>query len=477
MTMRTVFLALILACCAPVSAQDRDAVFIHGLNSGPEVWQGAADRLSRRLAITPHRPALDWSAFYESQANSLQGQLSGMPADTIAVGHSNGGIVARQWSRQRPLGALITIGSPNQGAPIVDHIFEWTAFMDDALSRISNVERVYEQHVDKEVWKWVPGEWKALFGSMVDIHVIAKHGLASLGLSLGVPVLPQMRVESPFMANLNSADARSQEAVNVPQRSAIISVAHHFAVGGPFRIIDPEHYIDWHNAFIVTGAGLEALAWNIRLLAGHDDFNALTLADHLSVAAEWALQIEEVWCRAVSDPSPLFMARCYEHDGLVPAWSQAYDHPRLPLVLMLDGPIHTREAYDSDEALFEALTTTARVPLRTDPPPPTEGEPSVGEPPPTGPPPPPPPPPPTGRYKIQGSQCLWDPYDSGPNQCTPPPPPTGRYKLQGGSCVWDQLDSGPDQCQPAPEPTGRYKIGGDGCYWDANDSGPNQCLP
>ena len=55
------------------------------------------------------------------------------------------------------------------------------------------------------------------------------------------------------------------------------------------------------------------------------------------------------------------MARCIANDGIVPVWSQAYDSPRLPLIIRADGPIHTDEIDESDAQLYQALTTIARV--------------------------------------------------------------------------------------------------------------------
>jgi hypothetical protein len=77
-----------------------------------------------------------------------------------------------------------------------------------------------------------------------------------------------------------------------------------------------------------------------------------------------------------------------------------------------------------------------------------------------------------GRYKKQGSSCLWDANDSGPNQCTPQT--SGRFKKSGDECVWDASAAGDDQCTPAK---GRFKKDGDQCVWNASDSGPNQCNP
>lgn len=77
-----------------------------------------------------------------------------------------------------------------------------------------------------------------------------------------------------------------------------------------------------------------------------------------------------------------------------------------------------------------------------------------------------------GRYKKEGSRCVWNSEDSGPNQCEPAV--KGRFKKSGDDCVWTLGDSGDDQCRPVK---GRFKKSGDRCVWDKEDSGPDQCDP
>lgn len=77
-----------------------------------------------------------------------------------------------------------------------------------------------------------------------------------------------------------------------------------------------------------------------------------------------------------------------------------------------------------------------------------------------------------GRYKKQGTQCLWDSKDSGPNQCAPMA--AGRFKKNGATCAWSANDTGADECRPAE---GRFKKEGSSCVWTASDKGPDQCDP
>ena len=467
---------------AGASADDRPTVFVHGFGSSARTWDAAVSRLTPQLAIQPFQTDLEWRSLYEAQATELEQKLGNqLSPGTIAVGHSNGGIIARQWSRTRNVGSLITLGSPNQGVPFVDHLFEWFTFLDDILVRVSNVGALFSRYVNQDTWWWLPAQWAPRFGFGFDLWNITGNGLISLGFDYTLPVLQEMRVGSPYMANLNAQSSRDREASDVGSRVAIVNVAKDFDLGGPLRVLAPESYQDWHIDINVTGIVLEGLAGIIRVTADVQDQAAFDLADRLSLVAEWFLQFEEIWCRTVSDPSPYYFGRCMEHDGIVPAWSQAYDLPRLPIIVKIDGPIHTRETVESDGPLYEALTTIARVGPREASPPDSSTDPGPApapSPSPSPSPEPSPSPQPTGRYKIIGGQCVWDAYDSGPDQCSPLPPP-GRYKFDAwGACYWEPNDYPPDQCSPPAPVTGRYKLDGiGGCYWDPNDSGPDQCVP
>jgi hypothetical protein len=511
-----IVLAALLAATG-VAAEDRDAVFIHGLASDAGTWTGAAGRLSQQLAIRPLQASLNWGAFYEAQAAEIEQKVGvSIAGNAVAIGHSNGGVVARQWGRNRGLGAVVTLGSPNQGAPIVDHLYEWFAFLDDLIVRITNVNLIFTNRVNREAWWWVPLEWVVHHNLGMHARATAGFGLIALGFDARLPVLSEMRAGGGYMLNLNSADNRGREAAAVPARSAIVNVAAEFDKGGPMRLLQPDRYQDWHEAINAAAVSLETLAALVRIMADGRDVAAFDLADEISGVAEWFFQFEEVWCRAVSDPSPLPIARCREHDGIVPTWSQAWDYPRVPVIFRENGPVHTRETSESDAQLFQALTTVAQIAERTAPPasePPPASTPSPqpvtppdatpspqpAAPPETTPPPQPiappgsmpgtpvdapggstPPPTPPAPPPPPSPADPPPPIDTpppAPPPTAPTPPPTGRYKLTGGGCVWDPNDSGPDQCSPAPPP-GRFKLDGWGnCYWEPNDFPPDQCAP
>ena len=357
-------IAVALSAPSVASAEDQPAVFIHGLGSDSHTWDQAVSRLTPLLAIQPYQVDLDWRAFYETQAAQLQQQLGSLP------GNVDCGRPQQRWCDRAPVepqvamsGASSRLASPNQGAPFVDHLFEWFTFLDDVLNRIANVSAAFSV-TSHDVWWWLPDRWLDSLNFATDVWNTAGNGVFSLGFDYNLPVMPEMRVFSSYMKNLNSQANRDREASSVTNRVALLNVARDFDIGGPFRVVAPDNYVGWHNTIVFTGVALDVLAGYIRITADVQDQAAFDLADQVSSVAEWFLQFEDIWCLTVSDPSPYPLASCYEHDGIVPAWSQAYDLPRLQFILRSEGPIHTGETSDSDDQLYQALTTVAGVAKR-----------------------------------------------------------------------------------------------------------------
>jgi len=229
--------AAVIGWSARGAAQDVPTVFIHGLASSNATWQGAADRLKARVAIAPQRPNLNWRDKFENQASSLQGALGGLPGSTIAVGHSNGGLVARQWSRLHPVSGIVTLGTPNQGAPLAYNALRWLNFNFAASSVITEVFNAYARNcctwngtlAQLQNWIYYVRYWLSLEAT----------GLAAtIGIDTTAPVLAQMASGSP--AGLNSSANLSREASAVPARVGIGIVAHNFYYAGPFRAMWPE---------------------------------------------------------------------------------------------------------------------------------------------------------------------------------------------------------------------------------------------
>ena len=111
----------------PLSAQgDVDVIWQHGLAGSEESWEALAEDFAEQRRMESTRPDL--------MSASLRGvrEMAGRVIDstfetrgdrTIGVGHSMGGVVFREIAaRESPdhLDAMVTIGSPLNGAPVAD---------------------------------------------------------------------------------------------------------------------------------------------------------------------------------------------------------------------------------------------------------------------------------------------------------------------------------------------------------------------
>ena len=359
---------LLIGSSVRAAAQDVPTVFIHGLASSNATWQGAADRLKARVAIAPQRPNLNWRDKFESQASSLQSALGGLPGSTIAVGHSNGGLVARQWSRLHPVGGIVTLGTPNQGAPLAYNALRWLNYNFTVSHVITEVFNAYSRNCctwngtlpQVQNWIYYVRYWLGLEAT----------GLAStIGIDTTAPVLAQMASGSP--AGLNSSANLSREASAVPARVGIGIVAHNFYYAGPFRAMWPEDgdtIATWMSTTVNT---LNYFAAYIAATADPADSGAADLVSWLTSAASYIASIDPTWCRYVSSASANV---CNPNDTVIPDWSQAY--PGAPLIYVSrEGPTHTRETSKSDDWLYLALTNFMHVKVRSSssPAPPSSG--------------------------------------------------------------------------------------------------------
>lgn len=350
--------AFLVWSTAGATAQDVPAVFVHGLRSDASTWQQAAQRLSARLAITPFLPNLPSLDPYQTQADNLQWQLGGLPAGTVAIGHSNGGLVSRQWSRQHPLSGIVTIGTPHTGAPIV---YNLGALLDFNYAGLNMVGVTFGLFPPGGEW------WDVLVYANAALTFASDVGWTSLlelfatvGYQNGLtaPVMSQMYPGSPFLADLNSPPNLAREEASIRARAGIAVTADRYWLGGPVRAFRPE-LADAAGPFLYSMAGiLDAAAVHIFTNASPSDTAAMRKATALSNVAGWLWQVDWFWCLAVSSP---YMDRCEANDGLVPVSAQFYPHGAR---LESSGPAHVQETQRSDDALAFALTSYAGVPLR-----------------------------------------------------------------------------------------------------------------
>lgn len=341
--------AVVLA--APVAAQDRPVVFVHGLNANPGTWQATADRLRNQLEITTYVPAVPWAAGFETQAGSLQQQLGNLPSSTVAIGHSNGGIASREWSRHRALSGVMTVGSPQSGAPLVNNIFALLGFHEALYYSAAGVFAALGVQ---------PNEWWDVY-LYVEIALALAQGysvetfsrVAGLGLLQNYPVLSQMAVGSGYLLGLNSPGNLGREASAIPARVGLVYELDRYWQLGPWRAFDPPGADVWYPRLWGSIATLE-FAGSYLMMNYPTSSRALTIANQLFAVAAHLRAIDPMWCWATTGDGSC----ATPHDGIVPIWSQIYPGGRN---LYIHGPSHVQETHVSDTAIAYGLTSSMDV--------------------------------------------------------------------------------------------------------------------
>jgi len=389
-----VVLACLLGAAAGAAAQDRPVVFIHGLASSPATWEGAAGRLQQKLAIAPVRPTVDWRASYPVQATVLYSSAATktLPSNTVAIGHSNGGIVAREWSRGRSLGGIITLGTPNRGAPMVARVGDWATYV---FSTSNYVARVLNAFGQSSSTSWVLQHVTPILPMIGDYMTAMVNNLAAtFALHHALPVFADMIPGSPYLQQLNSSSNLAREAQQIPGRAGVASIVQNFHVGGPFRAFAPDHADGLTTAFYGLIEVLEYWAAYIIAHAPHSDIAAINQAQALISLAAHLRSIDPYYCAMVSATAGM---QCLPHDGVLPYTTQQY--PGAVNVLLgtngTHGPAHIRQTEQSDGTLEQLLVDVMQVRRRAGAPPapPPPGSPPGSPPSPPGPQPPPPQPP------------------------------------------------------------------------------------
>jgi pimeloyl-ACP methyl ester carboxylesterase len=369
---------LIVTTIAPASmhADDRPVAFLHGFNSDRGGWLETAERLRVRTAIEVHAPTVNWRAKFGDQVNELRGQpgFASLPPSTIAIGHSNGGLVAREWARRDGLKGVVTIGTPHRGAPALPNYGHWVAFNSNASWLSSSILMAFSRWTD---WAWALGYVNEAIGWVLDFSVWSTVFLgATLGLDRALPVASEMHPYSAYLHDLNSSGNVNHEQSTLDTRVGIVSIAHNYFWAGPARVITPDHADG--IAAALYGAAYGLMFWGNYILASADitDFDAMDQAMSLIALSGHLQSIDPIYCAVVSS---MDLSSCVPNDGLVPYTSQEYPYaPNLYIGQSNDGPVHTRERENSEDVLYYALVNVAGVPLRSTPPPPPPPPPGPG---------------------------------------------------------------------------------------------------
>lgn len=316
-----------------VQAQKQPVLFVHGLNSDGSIWQPAADSLRTLLPILGLRPSLSKKDTYLQQALSLkqfaQSQSGGpLPDTTIAIGHSNGGIVSREAARNGlRLRGLVTVGSPQLGAPLVDHLFDLSVGDAGAwlANNLSEPYRYYRQFNDS--WPWI------IAGNLANwlyntAYYFPEATVAAIAVSGQDQLLGQMMTTSPVLAgtgSLNGPSNLSTEAATIATRVQVTGQVADPWLGSLWWALTPNSWAQNTSAQIALYFALMDTFeyyynyWNLN----DPDAYAKRAGAYLWLNAAGVVPwINGEWCWLIGAYS--WPPGCVSHDGIVPVSRQLY---------------------------------------------------------------------------------------------------------------------------------------------------------
>ena len=334
----------------PVAAQRQPLVMTHGIRSNASTWDITAFDLGVAFPLSIRRFDTQWTTPYAAQANELlQTSFAGQPDSTLAVGHSNGGLVLRQAALfNAPLRGIATVGSPNFGTPAADAIRK--NYMHDIVSPIL----IHGQAISYGLSPPDPADANEQW--YYDYVVASGSNMASLIGSIltfmdfdpSYSIWNSMYPTSPFMQEVNSSSSIALQAQRAPIRASIRTFLN-----------DP-HQAFWRLAIaqenVAYFEALRDVAAFVALEAGFyytDKYcysqpgnslkcNASSLFFDMSSDL---LLIEGRYCYKLNfeDAAGPYPFPCFASDAVVPFERQMWGASGFAVQYEVEGPAHTEQ--------------------------------------------------------------------------------------------------------------------------------------
>ena len=201
LTMKT-FLSSLILCIGligMVHAQSNSVTFLPGLGEPGTIWTDMSTQLQQQYMFNDRFEDFNGFNAMNTAANSIY-----IPNGNVIIGHSQGGLVGREYIRDRSPGnfnALISVGTPHTGAPVVDAI------------QNGNARKFFEKVLNDLALGFLvalgPGSFKSQIISTLQTAGIIKSGAFGLQTYLQTtftsqPGVLDMKPNSYFITQLNS---------------------------------------------------------------------------------------------------------------------------------------------------------------------------------------------------------------------------------------------------------------------------------
>jgi len=357
--------ALLLAGAAPAGAQDVPVVFVHGGFASSETWRDAASRLAATLQITPHLVDLPSTSVFEQQTAVLHAAKGSLPAHTIAVGHSNGGIVSRQWSRSRPLGGILTLGTAHTGLQLSARALDLVNF-NYLVYNVAGLAFGTASSSPDFAWMIAAGLQAYLSNVQWLSWNTATAVTSSVAVAGYVPLAPQVVPGSNFLNNLNGGANLAREASAVGRRVGLVYTASDYWRAGMAVGLAPGSRETAWAIMLATPPILDYAAALLDTRYPPTHLLARTFAMRLRSLASMIRDMDPQWCYAVTGDRTCSIP----HDGIVSVVNQQYPGG---MNFAVNGPAHKEETRKSDGVIASVLTGVMDVKARGAAPSPPSG--------------------------------------------------------------------------------------------------------
>ncbi len=348
------------------AAQDVPTVFVHGIFSSSDAWRATSQRLAATLQIAPHLPDLPSTSVLETQTAALDGALGGLPANTIAIGHSQGGLVTRQWSRTKALRGILTLGTPHTGSQLAARGLDLINFN----YMVYNLAGLAFGTSSSPDFAWLVANGLQFYLSQA--QWLSWNGATAIGSSVAVagyvPVAPQLVPGSGFLNALNSSGNLAREDLAVSSRVALnYTAADYWRAGIAVGLAPSLREPAWDIIRVTPPVFDYAAAW-LDTVFPPTHFLARTFAARLRNLAYVVRDMDPQWCWAVTGDRTCSIP----HDGIVSVVNQRYPGGGA-LNFGVSGPAHVQETQQSDGVISSVLTGVMGVVARGAPPSPPPG--------------------------------------------------------------------------------------------------------
>jgi pimeloyl-ACP methyl ester carboxylesterase len=316
-------------------------VFVHGLMLDSTSWSTTRGYVASNLYAQVYGRTINWRQSFENQRDTMIAYLSAnsISNSSYLVGHSAGGVVARMVGGAQTLQGIMTVGTPNAGAPMRDNAAYPFGLAVTAYNDAVNVAAVFfdceSAEDDTALW----AEIATGVGYGLDYMYGAANEVENY-IGQFYPVFDEIGSSSTFM---ESTLPGAGESSHVSARIGMTFIADDYYDGAAWQLLDPAYSGDITD--LVNGSGALAIDLGYYLLGlpayGDTDIEVAHEyeADALFSLGDDLEAWDQVWCGSLAGGG----YDCLPNDLLVPEWSQEYYG--MTVYLPYTGVNHPDEPY------------------------------------------------------------------------------------------------------------------------------------